>query len=85
MTNYAYKSIFWKLGKIQIISGFGIIYKVRFDKVPLNAASYQTADSTLSLCISNEPGLKGLRITSLLPSTKNAQEEHNKHKRAKNS
>ncbi len=43
------------------ISGFGIIYKVRFDKVSLNAASCQTADSTVSVCTSKEPELKGLK------------------------
>ncbi len=35
----------------------------RFDKVSLNAASYQTADSTVSVCTSKEPELKGLKST----------------------
>ncbi len=46
------------------ISGFGIIYKVRFEKGSLNAASYQTADSTVSVRTSKEPELKGLITTT---------------------
>ena len=63
LTNYAYKTIFWKLSNLWNISGFGIIYKVNFDKVSLNAASCQTADSTVSVRTSKEPELKGLKTT----------------------
>ncbi len=35
-----------------------------FDKLSLNAVSYQTADITIFVCISIEPGLKYLKITS---------------------
>ncbi len=65
LTNYVYKIIFWKLGNLWNIRGYGIIYKGRSDQVYLNTASCQTADSTLSVCISKEPELEGLRITSL--------------------
>ncbi len=51
------------LGNLWKFSGFGIIYKVRFDKVSLNTASYQTADRTVSVCTSKEPGLKVLQTT----------------------
>ena len=61
MTNHAYKTIFWEFGNLWNISGFGIIYKVRFDKVSLNAASCQTAYSTVSVHTSKEPELKGLK------------------------
>ncbi len=47
------------------INGFGIIYKVRFDKLSLNAASCQTADSTVSVHTSLEPALKGLKKLSV--------------------
>ncbi len=57
------KLFFWKLGKLWIISGFGIIYKGLFDKVSLNAASCHTADSTLSVCTLKELGLKGLKTS----------------------
>ena len=61
MTNYVYKTIFLKKGDLWSISGFGIIYKVCFYEVYLNAASCQTADSTVSICTSKEPELKGLK------------------------
>ncbi len=66
------KVVFLKLGYLWNISRFGIICKVRFDKVSLNAASYQTAGSLSSVRISKESKLKDLK------STKNAQEEHKK-------
>ena len=56
--------MFWRLDNLSNISGFGIIYKVRFEKVPLNAASCQTADSKLAVRTSKEPELKGLKTTS---------------------
>ena len=55
------KLAFLKLGNLWNISVFGIIYKVCFDKVSLNAASCQTADSTVYVCTSKEPELKGLK------------------------
>ncbi len=42
---------------------FGIIYKVRFDKVSSNAESYQTADGTKYIRTSKEQELKGLETT----------------------
>ena len=51
------------MGNLWNISGFGIIYKGCFDKVSLNAASCQTADSTVSVRTSKEPELKGLKTT----------------------
>ena len=57
------KLVFLKLDYLWNISGFGINYKVRFDKVSLNAVSCQTADSTVSVCISKEPELKDLKTT----------------------
>ena len=48
------------MGNLSNISGFGIIYKGCFDKVCLNAASCQTAD-TVSVRTSKEPELKGLK------------------------
>ncbi len=52
----------WVLFEI-LGSGFGMIYKVRFDKVSLNTASCQTADSTVYVRTSKEPELKGLKTT----------------------
>ncbi len=49
------------MGNSWNISGFGIIYTVRFDKISLNAANCQTAESTLSVCTSKEPELKCLK------------------------
>ncbi len=43
------KPVFFKLGYLWNISGFGIVYKILFDKVSLNVASCQTADSTVSV------------------------------------
>ncbi len=60
------KLVFLKLGYLWNISGFGIIYKVRFDKVSLNAASCQTADSTVSVCTSIEPEMKDLKTAWLI-------------------
>ena len=34
-----------------------------YDKVFLNEASYQTADSTVTVCTSKEPEFKGLKTT----------------------
>ncbi len=62
---------------------FNILQRYCYDKVSLNAARCQTAYSTLYIRISKEPELKGLKITSIYPSTKNAQEEHNKQKLGK--
>ena len=57
--------IFWQIMPIKLvflnICGFGIIYNVRFDQVSLNAVSCQTADSTVSVCTSKEPEMKGLK------------------------
>ncbi len=52
------------VGNLWNISGFGIIHKVRFYKVSLNAASCQTADSTLSVRTLKLPELKGLKQLS---------------------
>ena len=57
------KKIFHDFWQFWNISGFGIIYKVRFDKVSLNAASCQTADSIVSVRTSKELELKGLKTT----------------------
>ena len=57
------KLVYLKLGYLWNISGFGIIYNVRFDQVSLNAVSCQTADSTVSVCTSKEPELKSLKTT----------------------
>ena len=51
------------MGNLWNISGFGTIYKVRFDEVSLNTASCQMADSTVSVQTSKEPELKGLKTT----------------------
>ncbi len=64
MTNYAFKFLFLEFGNLRNISGFGIIYKFHFDKVSLNAASCQTANSTVSVCTSKEPELKGFKQLS---------------------
>ena len=61
------------MGKFINISEFGIIYKVRFDKLSLNAASCQTADSILFVRISKELELKGLKITSFCKALKCAE------------
>ena len=55
--------VFLNLGYLWNINGFGIIYKVNVDKVSLNAASCQTADSTVSVRTSKEPEFKGLKTT----------------------
>ncbi len=57
MANYAYKTSFLNNSR------FGIIYNVRFDKVSLNVASCQTADSAVSVCTSKDLELKGLKTT----------------------
>ena len=66
LTNYTYKTNFSKVWYSLNISGFGIIYKVCFDKVSLNAASCQTADSmTVSIHTSKEPEVKGRKTNYL--------------------
>ncbi len=52
------------MGNLWNISWFEIIYKVCFDKVSLDAASWHTAESTVSVCTSKEQELKGLKQLS---------------------
>ena len=57
---------FWQIMPIKLFFKLGdlwIIYKVRFDKVSLNAASCQTAESTESVHTLKEPEMKGLKTT----------------------